>query len=108
MSQYKTQLTRKRKVMDDLIEPKRQFWELPEYKLEFGDPKKNKAVVKHRMIKGKKVAGEALRGTRDVNKSGDRLGESLVLEIGDAKSFCCTCWLSSSGNLLGKPEIASF
>ena len=42
---YKTDVQQRHEVIDDLIEPTMQFWELEQYQEEFGDPQQNKANV---------------------------------------------------------------
>ena len=50
INQYKTSVAKKSAVVYDMVAPNKEFWELPAYRDEFGDPKANKAKIVEKWV----------------------------------------------------------
>ena len=105
INKYKKRVTKASEVMEDIVAPSKEFWELPEYRAEWGSPRKTKAKVVERYVvtdsgKRKKVKGVYVRtGRKGVHQVMNRARESARLEEerhnGDyAVAFVSQCWLA--------------
>ncbi len=83
ISKYNRAVTKSQEVIQDLVAPSKQFWEEPEYRKEFGSPRKNKAKLVSRYIltesgKRKKVKGIYVNtGRRGVHEVVNRTRDSV-------------------------------